>query len=71
MNKIQIRSFIANHFIPQFVFSQTRVRLAVIFYNSQPIAGANFDLTNNYTNEQLQAMINSYPYYTGLTNPAA
>jgi hypothetical protein len=71
INIFQIKSFIVNNFIPQFTFGQMRVRLAVIFFNDQPIAGEYFDFTANQNNQQLQAVINGYQWYTGLTNPDA
>jgi hypothetical protein len=65
-----MRSFIANNFIPMFGFSTTSARLAAIVFNDIILYPNTFDFISVLqNNNDLQYNVNTWLYYTGLTNP--
>jgi hypothetical protein len=54
-----------------YAFSTTSARLAAIVFNDVIIYPNTFDFTVSQNNNDLRNRVNSWLYYTGLTNPNA
>ena len=64
-----MQQFLFNNFIPSFQFSSSGARLAAIVFNAQIVTQYTFDFTYPQSNQALTQKVQSWGFYTDLSNP--